>query len=190
MSATISNLTPAPVRRRGNGCGDGGRAGGGVRRIYHLSSRLTVLPLSAGLCACLKTGETRARLGAAARQVVVVPSNNASGGARRTPSFNKAGVIASWRQTNGLSQDWLQDRRRGSAQARVLAERATAPTRPLIIFGIAARDVQPDPRGRSFRVPIAWDCAPGGQSPSGFRICADAQSRLRSALRQGRYSEW
>ena len=105
------------------------------------------------------------------------------------PSVNKAGVIASWWQTNGLSQGRLQDRRRGSAQARVLAESATAPTRPSIIFGIAARDVQPDPRGRSFRVPIAWDCAPGGQSPSGFRICADGQSRLCSARRPGRRRE-
>ena len=56
-STAISNLTPARVRRCGNGCGDGrtgGRDGGGVRRIYHLSSRLTVFPFSAGLCACLR----------------------------------------------------------------------------------------------------------------------------------------
>jgi len=68
-SAMISILTPAPVRRRGNGCGDGrtgrrdggggpdggrGRDGGGVRRIYHLSSMPTVFSVSAGLGGCLR----------------------------------------------------------------------------------------------------------------------------------------
>ena len=69
MSVRISNLTPAPVRRRGNGRGSGrsgvrdggggldggrGRDGGGVRRIYHLSSMPTVLAFSAGMGGCLR----------------------------------------------------------------------------------------------------------------------------------------
>jgi len=72
MSAMISNLMPAPVRRRGSGCGDGrpgrrdcggrcggvgGRGGGGVRRIYHLSSMPTLLAFSAQLGGCLRKSE-------------------------------------------------------------------------------------------------------------------------------------
>jgi hypothetical protein len=62
-SMMISNLMAAPVRRRGSGCSDGrrggvgGRGGGGVRRIYHLSSMLTVLAFSARLGGCLRKSE-------------------------------------------------------------------------------------------------------------------------------------
>lgn len=109
MSATISNLTPAPVRRRGNGCGDarrGGRDGGGVRRIYHLSSRLTVLPFSAGLCACLRTGETRARLGAVARRVVVVRCRTRRGLPGQTLAFSRTAPVLRHQGCRTLVSPW------------------------------------------------------------------------------------
>jgi hypothetical protein len=92
MSTTISNLTPAPVRR-GGGVVDGRRDGGGVRRIYHLSSRLTAPPLSARLCACLRIGETLARLGAVARPMTAVPSSASATPPRRVPLQQGVGPL-------------------------------------------------------------------------------------------------
>lgn len=118
MSATISNLTPAPVRRRGNGCGDGrrgGRDGGGVRRIYHLSSRLTALPLSARLCACLRIGETRARLGAVARRMVVVQLRCRVGNGARSSFPRAAGTVGAVSEMPVLGAE------RGACNGPVLA---------------------------------------------------------------------
>ena len=104
--AMISNLMPAPVRRRGNGWGDGrpggrdagggrdggrGGDGGGVRRIYHLSSMPTVFAFSAGTCACLRIA-LRIRSGwIGARRVCLTPLVGA-GAARAKGSRTGAGV--------------------------------------------------------------------------------------------------
>lgn len=128
MSATISNLTPAPVRRRGNGCGDGrrgGRDGGGVRRIYHLSSRLTVLPLSAGLCACLRIGETRARLGAVARRVVVVRCRTRRGLPGQTLAFSRTAPVLRHQGCRTLVSPW---RRRAPGSAAVALRTVRLPS--------------------------------------------------------------